>query len=92
MNDKTPESHEYKCQLRLQKRPKQRRARFACETTKKRERRFRLCRKAKNRREQSLRAGKTSPVAQKRLEAERQRGPADVSVKTRFQFAACVMF
>ena len=56
------------------------------------ERRFRLRRKAKNRREQSLRAVETSPVAQKRLEAERQRGPADGSVKTRFQFAACVMF
>ena len=49
-------------------------------------------RSGQNKDEQSLRAGETSPVAQKRLEAERQRGPADGSVKTRFQFAACVMF
>ena len=74
MNEKTPESHECKRQLRLQKQHEQRRARLASETKEQRERRLQLQRTARKRREQSRLAEQTSEEAQKRLNAERKRG------------------
>ena len=74
MNEKTPESYEWKRQLRLQKQREQRRAGLASETKEQRERRLQLQREARKRREQSRLAEKTSEEEEKRLKAERQRG------------------
>ena len=56
VNEKTPESHEYKRQLRLEKQREQSRVRLACETKEQRQRRLQLRREARKGREQSLRA------------------------------------
>ena len=66
LNEKTPESHECKRKVRLQKQVEQNRAKLACETKEQ------LQREARKGGEQSRRA-ETSQEVQKRLIGERQR-------------------
>ena len=87
MNEKTPEYHECKRQLRLQKQHEQRGARLASETKEQRERRLQLQRTARKRREQSRLAEQTSEEAQKRLKAERQRDASRLQCQTAEQTA-----
>ena len=91
MNEKTPESHECKCQLRLQKQREQRRARLALETKEQRERRLQLQHTARKRREQSRLAEQTSEEAQKRLKAERQQGASRLQCQTAEQTACTLL-
>ena len=72
MNEETPESHEYKRQLCLQKQCEQSQARLACERKDERQQRLQLHREARKGREQSRRAEEKSQEAQKRLKAQRQ--------------------
>ena len=72
LNEKTPEAHEFRRKVRLQKQREQSRARLACETKEQLERRLHFRREARKGGEQSRRA-ETSQEAQKRLKAEWQR-------------------
>ena len=87
VNEETPQSHEYKRQLRLQKQCEQSQARLACETKEEHQRRLQLHREARKGREQNRRAEEKSQEAQKRLKAQRQGGASRYQCQTAEQSA-----
>ena len=73
MNEKTPESHECKSQLRVQKQREQSRARLACETKERAKASTPLTVKRLNVVSEVILVTKTGQETQKRLKARRQR-------------------